>query len=478
MFYYPVNDFGPVMKGMIIGGLGIFHVYLAQFAIGGGLLMSWFQWRSMKRADADGELYTRFIDGLFRVLVLVSFVTGAVTGVAMWFTTIQISPRTIGLMVDQFHWMWAIEWTFFSLEVAAGYAFYRRGPSLDPRSRLTLLLLYSLAAWMSLFWINGILSWQLTPGGWHEDHNVWAGFFNPTFWPSLIFRTLSSMATAALVACLVVNLSPRFDADERRTLVHASFRFLAPMAAMPLLGFWFLAAVHPESRSWALGGSIAMTMFLGIGVGASALIGAYALVVMFKPNITINGATAALLIALGFGATAGAEFVREGIRKPYTVHGTLYSNSISQDEIAELRRVGCTTADPYPVLAGGELPEQVELGAHVFRVQCGVCHTWDGANGLAHLTYGWTDDQLRLNIAQLQRTKAFMPPFAGTAAELEALVQWLRWGHADQPEEWPASANPAVLAQIQRHLDEVGVEPGVEVAESKPLGPKTEPDEG
>jgi hypothetical protein len=36
---YPINDFGPTMKGMVIGGLGIFHVLLAQFAIGGGMLI-------------------------------------------------------------------------------------------------------------------------------------------------------------------------------------------------------------------------------------------------------------------------------------------------------------------------------------------------------------------------------------------------------------------------------------------------------
>ena len=40
---YPINDFGPVMKGMVIGGLGIVHVFLAQFAIGGGMLLAYFQ---------------------------------------------------------------------------------------------------------------------------------------------------------------------------------------------------------------------------------------------------------------------------------------------------------------------------------------------------------------------------------------------------------------------------------------------------
>src|SRR6188474_1310942 len=102
---YPVNDFGPAMKGMVIGGLGIVHVYLAQFAIGGGILLCYFQWLAMRGREPHAR---KFLDGYFKILVLVSFVLGALTGVAMWFTTIQVSARTIGLMVDEFHWLWAV----------------------------------------------------------------------------------------------------------------------------------------------------------------------------------------------------------------------------------------------------------------------------------------------------------------------------------------------------------------------------------
>ena len=113
--YYPVNEFGPLMKGMVIGGVGILHVFLAQFAIGGGLLLLYFERLRAKEPDARA-----FVDGYFQYLVLVSFVLGALTGVAMWFTTIQVGARTIGLMVDQFHWLWATEWVCFAIEVAAG----------------------------------------------------------------------------------------------------------------------------------------------------------------------------------------------------------------------------------------------------------------------------------------------------------------------------------------------------------------------
>src|SRR5262245_47610268 len=214
------------MKGLVIGAMGIFHVFLAQFAIGGGMLMCYFQHLAQTGRSPAAR---RFLDGFFRVLVLISFVLGVLTGVGMWFTTIQISPRTIGVMVDQFHWLWATEWTFFCLEVVSGYAFYRYGAKLNDRSRMTLLALYTMAAWSSLFWINGILSWQLTPGQWTRTHEIWAGFFNPSFWPSLIYRTLVSLTIASLAACLVINTMHDLDFPARRRLLNQSSRLLAPM---------------------------------------------------------------------------------------------------------------------------------------------------------------------------------------------------------------------------------------------------------
>jgi len=457
--YYPINDFGPLMKGLAIGGLGIVHVFLAQFAIGGGLLMCYFQWLAQARGS---QLAREFTDGFFKFLVLVSFVVGAITGVGMWFTSIQVSPRTIGLMVQSFHWLWAIEWTFFCLEIASGYLFYRYGPRLPDAARMTLLVTYSIAAWFSLFWINGILAWQLTPGRWHETHNIWDGFFNPSFWPSLLFRTITSMTIAALVACVVANILPRLEREDREQLVHISARFLIPMVLMPLLAIWYFLAIPADSRSWVLGGSAAMTLFFALGAGSSVLVGAYAIFGLVRQQLFINGATASLLVSLAFLATAGGEFVREGVRKPFTIRHLLYSNSIKEDEVKKLRERGCTTDDPYPLQNADQYPtEQLAKGAHVFRNLCSVCHTLDAANGLVHLTGSWSVGQMRINVAQLQRTKPFMPPFAGNAEEVEALVQWLKWNTTGRPASWEASTDAAVLAQIDQWLEEAGTESGL-----------------
>jgi hypothetical protein len=86
-----------------------------------------------------------------------------------------------------------------------------------------------------------------------------------------------------------------------------------------------------------------------------------------------------------------------------------------------------------------------------------------GVNAVDELTHSWSIEQMRLNIAQLQLTKPFMPPFAGTAEEVEALVQFLSWNHQGNPDSWSMTSTQddfgTILARIQGYLDEAGTEP-------------------
>jgi cytochrome d ubiquinol oxidase subunit I len=454
---FPVNDYGPLMPGLIMAAVAIVHVFLAQFAVGGGMLLCYMQWLAMTGRNPDAR---HFVKGYFKVVVLISFVLGALTGVGIWFTAIQISPATIGAMVETFHWMWATEWLFFCLEIVSGYCFYRYQTRLTDRAALTLLIIYAVASWISLFIINGILSWQLTPGHWLVTHDLIDGFFNPSFWPSLFFRTIVSLTLAALAACVVINMMGSLDRDAKTSLINRVSLMLVPMLVMPLLGFWFLAVMPADSRSWVLGGSPAMMLFLNISIGASLAVGAYALFGLVLQRLFINGATASLLLLLAFGATAGGEFVREGARKPYSIRHVLFSNAIRPDEVAHLREVGCLENDPYPLRHADTFPnKQVIAGGRVFRRQCHVCHTVEGTNGVVELTGAWDDNQFRMNVAKLQHTKPFMPPFSGTAEELESLVQFIGWS-SSRPADWPVSHNPQTLVQIRTWLQEAGVEPG------------------
>lgn len=468
MVFYPVNDFGPVMKGLTIGFLGIFHVFTAHFAIGGGFLLCWYQWLAM---TGRSQTARKFLDGYFRVLVLVSFVVGALTGVGMWFTTIQVSAQTIGMMIDEFHWLWAVEWTFFCLEVVAGYSFYRYGRHLTDRARMTLLVLYTFAAWNSLFWINGILSFQLTPGEWMESQNLWAGFFNPTFWPSLFYRTIACLTVGSLVAMVLINLAPDYTRHEREELVRWAAWLITPMILMPALGIWFVWAMPADSREWIMGGSMTMTMFLNIAVGSSAIVAAYVILGILRQHLYINTATAIVLCSMAFAATGGGEFVREGVRKPYSIRNVMYSNAIKPDEVEKYRETGLTVHDPYPLRNQGILPQvdgephpQLKLGALTYRGQCSICHTVRGTNSLFGLTSSWDEEMMRQNFAKLQHLKPFMPPFSGSAEELEALVQYLNWEFAERPAEWVMpESDPELFAErlgrIREWLKQAGTAP-------------------
>ena len=64
-----------------------------------------------------------------------------------------------------------------------------------------------------------------------------------------------------------------------------------------------------------------------------------------------------------------------------------------------------------------------------------------------------------MNIAKLQFTKPFMPPFAGTAEDVEALIQMLGWVVAESPESWPLSDDRQTLRQIDAWLGQARPHP-------------------
>ena len=423
---FPVFASDAMLPGLIIAAVAIVHVFLAQFAVGGGILVAFFEWRAEKRGHT---LLRDFLHRFFTTLVLISFVLGAVTGVGIWLVASWVAPRSLLLLVREFHWIWAAEWCFFSLEVVCGYAYYVHGRTLGFKKRFFLVLGYAISAWMSLFWVNGILSFQLTPGGWTpEDPQVWSAFFNPTFWPSLVGRTVASMSLAAIGATLVAQFVRGYDENDQREVVRNAAVLLVPLVLMPIMAIWFLAVVPDESRRYVTGASVPMTMFFAMAALFSVLIAGTALFTLLKRRPLFHLPGTALLAVMAFCATTATEFVREGIRKPYVISNVLYSNAIAVDEVRRLQRRGIESLDPWPLRDADRYPtRKIRNGRMVYRELCASCHTPAAMNGLAHLTAAWDRDMLESNIQKLHRLKTFMPPFAGDRDDLRNLVAYLVW---------------------------------------------------
>ncbi len=203
---------------------------------------------------------------------------------------------------------------------------------------MLLLVFYTAAAWSSLFWISGALSFEQTHGSfepihdrWPVAHNVWSGFFNPSFWPSLMYRTVAAMAIAALASCVVINVASSLEQQARHELIGHATRFLVPLVLMPLIGTWFLTSTAPDKHSGVLGANVTTTALLGIGIGGSLFFGGYALGVLRYQRFYLDGIAASALCAMALAATAGGEFVRESVRRPSSIGPVLQGSSLHAD---------------------------------------------------------------------------------------------------------------------------------------------------
>jgi len=283
--HYPIFDPGPMGPSTLIAVMAIVHILIAHFAVGAGIATPWLEARAMRNGDT---LLAGFLRRYARFLILLSFVGGAVTGVGIWFVVGLISPETISLLIRQFVWGWATEWVFFIVEITSGYVYYFYWDQMKPKTHLAVGIVYAISAWMSLFIINGILTFMLTPGDWLVTRSFWDGWINPTFWPSLVLRTISALAIAGIFVAVVANLDKSLDREKRRHIIGEGSVFLVPLAIMIPASAWFFAVSPAHASDLALGGAVAMTMFFGFGILASTLVGLYAYFGLIKNKRLIN----------------------------------------------------------------------------------------------------------------------------------------------------------------------------------------------
>lgn len=432
VMYYPHFDVPTIGGGMLIAIVAILHVVVAHFAVGAGLFTAVAETLARRRGD---DLVLRFLRDNSRFLILLAFVFGAISGVGIWFTISLVSPRATSLLIHNYVWGWAIEWVLFLVEIVAGYCYYYTWDSASPRRHVAIGWIYAVAAFGSLFVINGILTFMLTPGDWlllrdrgRFDAAFWSGFFNPTFWPSLLLRTLSCLALAGIFVCVLVNFLPAYSREQRTRVINYGAYCLAPIILMAPASIWYFNNVPERSRLLATGGgAIAMTLFLSFGVVFSVMIGLYAYFALIRQKRYVSRETALLLAAMALVTTGASEFVREGIRKPYVVYGYLWSNGIADRpaEYAPIARDGVLNHAPWIVSpAVAEAGSPVDRGRWVFRTQCIQCHAVTGVNGIKPLV-AYDRPLIRHTIEHLHALKPFMPPFIGTDREKDDLAAYL-----------------------------------------------------
>ena len=161
---YPIWELA-MGGGMLMAIVAIPHVIVSHFAIGGGLLIVVTETLAVKRNDPELRELARRSS---LVLILVSTVFGAISGVGIWVVAGLISPAAISALIHTYVWGWAIEWVFFVIEIVAALVYYTTWDKVSKGAHLLVGWLYFIGAYLSLVIINGIITFMLTPGRWLE----------------------------------------------------------------------------------------------------------------------------------------------------------------------------------------------------------------------------------------------------------------------------------------------------------------------
>lgn len=427
---YPVWDvaFG---AGLLIALVAILHVFVSHFAVGGGLFLVLTERKARREND---EQLLGWLKSHTKFFVLVTVVYGAVSGVGIWFTIALISPLATSNLIHAYVWGWAIEWVFFFLEITAALLYLYGWDKLEAKLHEWYGWIYFIAAFASMVIINGIITFMLTSGRWVENHQFWTGFFNPTYFPSLAFRFVISLALAGIYA--LITASVQKDRELKARIVRWSALWIVPsLVALVPLGWWYIRDIPKEIWASARGPMPTGTHFAFLAAALLIVTFALTLLTLIRPA-RLHLAFSLLVALVALGTMGSFEFVREAIRKPYVIGNYLYANSIYANPIPGDGGVSIDAIDSAGVLASAKWVQnhaltadnQIAAGREIFRVECQSCHTIDSYRSVKKYIAlrQWDQNRVQAMIGSLDMMhNGVMPPFAGTDAERAALASFL-----------------------------------------------------
>lgn len=419
---YPVWYLPGIGGGTLIGLIAVFHVFISHFAVGGGLYLVLAEQKGLREhSDAILEFTRRHA----RFFLLTTLVFGSISGVGIWFIIALVNPAATSYLIHNFVFGWAAEWVFFLVEIAAAFVYFYMFGRMDSSTHLKVGYLYFFAAWMSLFLINGIIGVMLTPGEWAVNTNFWQGFFNPSFFPSLVFRTCMAVLMAGCYGYLTASWSENEEVRASMTRFSGIWSLAAFAGAIPA-GIWYVAVLPKAAQQLVQGKSPTIAVALQYGLVAVVLLLVITLVAgIIRPALN-NRIVALVSLICAFLVLGSFEWTREAARRPYVLNEVMYSNSIPKKAVKQLTANGFLQSALWVEHHGVTPENRLAAGRELYIQQCYSCHTLGGGNNdIVALTGKMTYPALTKYIGRIHSVRYFMPPFAGTEAEAKALAAFL-----------------------------------------------------
>lgn len=428
---FPYVEYTWLGNGTVIAIIAIIHVIISHgVAIGTSVLTVSLEYRAFK---TENEKLDELAKTMAKWVLIITTTVGAMTGVGIWFSTTVIQPDSIGALLRIFFWAWVTEWIVFITEVVILIIYYYTWDSWKSpekkKKHINLGISLSVASWLTMAIITGVLAAKLTPGKWIDTFSFWNAFLNPTYLPSLGFRMFLAMMLAIVVVAFLLRL---FVKD--LSLREEAFKVFGVWGAISLpmtfiLGLWYLWSIPEQAYDmivWSTG-MTENTFKIINGI-------AFLILIVFLVWLIRSPKTVPIILSLAvFGASIGFigefEVVRESIRKPFIIYDYMYANGLLYQNQEKINEEGYLAHSTW--IMEKEITEEnkVEVGREVFAGQCLSCHTIDGwreKRALGKRLVGWDEEALKTYIPTMHNVRVAMPPFMGTEEELDALVAYLK----------------------------------------------------
>ncbi len=419
---YPIWDIPGVGYSLLMVVISVPHVFAAHFAVGAGLFLVMAEKKGYREKNDSIIDYVRSHSRFF---LLLSMVYGAVSGVGIWFLISLIHPAATSALIHTFVFGWAAEWVFFVVEIAALFVYFYAFDRMSPRNHMIVGWIYLFAAWMSLFIINGIITFMLTPGQWPQDHSFWSGFFNPTMWQSLFFRTSVAFMLTGLFGFVT---AVRIKDEKTRVMMtrYCAKWVLVPLLFTSLAAYLYFMAIPSSAREMILGKSPEMSLYVNMFIIAFPLILAGAVLMMLRLPLMLTRGLTVILLVSGFMYFGGFEWMREAARRPYVIPGLLYSSSIYVDQEEKINKAGILQTAKWVQYKKIDSSNRMKAGREIFRIQCQSCHTVGGLlNDIVPRTRKFSYFGMKSMINGLGKMNTYMPRFMGTQKERDALAAYI-----------------------------------------------------
>jgi mono/diheme cytochrome c family protein len=200
----------------------------------------------------------------------------------------------------------------------------------------------------------------------------------------------------------------------------------APFVLLVPSAWWYLGVIPPEAREVISDPELTVNTVRKAFLVLTPVVFLAGLFMALRLPKRLQQGFSFVLMILAFLYLGSFEMVRESARRPYIIHGYMYSNSILKASLPEFQKQGVLKTARWAKHKTVTPANDAAAGEELFKLLCISCHSVGGfRNDILERTSGMKVAEFESVLDEMGAEEAQMPPFAGNRQERQALTKYV-----------------------------------------------------